>query len=87
MFLKSSGVCKGYYLNGGRLYDYEVGRDPLSLPLTSDKLQINDFKVNISDASGVQPRVTILIDIQGKNLNPAPRLRIQTTISQRNPNI
>ena len=57
--------------------------------LTSDGIEINDFRFILSGESSsddLQPRVTLFIDATPRNFpsgNP-PRLQIQTTLSQRN---
>jgi prepilin-type N-terminal cleavage/methylation domain-containing protein len=65
------------------------------IPLTSESLQINyiKFSLNGSDKTvaalttdGVQPRVTILMNVKIPNDSQEPERTIQTTISQRNIN-
>lgn len=58
-------------------------------PLTSDKFNLVSLKFNIigeQQTDTNQPRVTIFMEIEGKSslFQPQPRLKIQTTISQRN---
>ncbi|HDL74965.1 MAG TPA: type II secretion system protein [bacterium] len=57
--------------------------------LTSKRLKINSFNIVLSgenQTDNFQPRVTIFLDIQGAGSKPElqSRLRIQTSISQRN---
>jgi len=62
--------------------------DPL--PLTSDNLQVTSFKLGSSATwdqdDNDQPRVSMLLEIQGTGGKPEarPAIRIQTSISQRN---
>ncbi len=71
-----------------------------AMALTSTKFKINylNFIINgkndpkdpgligASEKDGVQPRVTIVLDIQSKEIQNKPALKIQTTVSQRNLN-
>jgi len=57
------------------------------LPLISNKFQVNSLKFNLSGESqddGIQPRVTIFLEIQAKGIGDQPKMKIQATISQRN---
>ena len=54
--------------------------------LTSGKLEVTDFKINLVDERGYQPRVTLFLDIKSKGTGAQPELKIQTTVSQRNLN-
>lgn len=83
-FLNYRSECQTFSLNSGRIYQNLKAVD---LPLTSEKLTVTSFKFFISgDESNNQPKVTILLEIEGKNVSPKPKLKIQTTISQRNLN-
>ncbi len=80
-------VCQEFSWNEaeGQLEESKNG-NPF-VPLTSDKLQINFLKFNVSGGSGgdsLQPRVTIFLEIQVKGAGDQPKIQIQTTISQRN---
>jgi hypothetical protein len=73
--------------------------DDKAIPLTSEKFRINSIRFgingtegtigspnNASQGNGVQPKVTIVLDIQSQN--PPGRIKkIQTTVSQRNLNV
>ncbi len=55
--------------------------------LTSDDFDVENFNVNVSGDEtddGLQPRVTIFMEIKGKDSGNQPKIQIQTTISQRN---
>ena len=88
-FLDTDGVLK-------ELKNSTVDSD--AIPLTSERLKINYIRFSLSgsdgtitsepyDPQGVQPRVTISMDIEinsgGENLSQ----RVQATVSQRNLNI
>lgn len=60
---------------------YETG----SLPLFSDSFEVSKFGVSIRDSA--QPRVTILLDIIGKEMKDKPKIKLQTTVSQRDLNL
>ena len=71
----------------GKLQVIKNYGDPIYL--TSDNLKINQFNVKVSgDTSGRQPKVTFVLDIEMKkgDLPWAPRVKLQTTVSQRNLN-
>lgn len=83
--------CKGFYLYDGRLYDYERNRaSGESLPLTSAKanMEVKNFNINLLGPDQPptdlqQPRVTFLLEIESKKITPSPKIKIQTTVSQR----
>lgn len=56
-------------------------------PLTSDKINVNSFTIEVAGADQtdtIQPRVTIFLEIEGKEVVGQPvRVRIQTSVSQR----
>jgi len=85
--------CLEFYLAGpdnDQIYQEIDGGSFMSL--TSDDLKVNSLKFYIDgEYQGVfgaedpyQPKVTIYLDIEVKNINPSPpRIKIQTTVSQR----
>ncbi len=79
--------CQTFSLTSGELldrrYSLEEGDvyDDGILPLLSDSFEVSRFGVSISDSG--QPRVTVLLDIVGKEMKDKPRIRLQTTVSQR----
>jgi prepilin-type N-terminal cleavage/methylation domain-containing protein len=85
-------VCKEIYLDADthQLMDREIGRTPdEELPLTSSKIKVTKFSVehpNETQGSN-QPMLTISLEMESVGLNPAPKIKIQTTISQRDLNI
>jgi len=88
---QESPVCQKFFLDksDNRLKERRNGADPVAL--TSDDLEVISFKIGPSDSwdqnDTDQPRVTIFLEIKGgKNLKDElqPKIKIQTTISQRN---
>ena len=89
--------CQEFYLdleNGQLKYQKEANlvSPPLPLDLTSDELEITNLLFNLSgqpQEDNLQPRVTIFLEIKGKDTTPEqqPEIKIQTTISQRNPDV
>jgi len=80
-------VCQEFFWNEAEKRLEESKDGSSFVPLTSDKLQINLLKFNVSGESGgdlLQPRVTIFLEIQAKGAGDQPKIQIQTTISQRN---
>ncbi len=79
-------VCQEFFLDAdGILKERKNWDEPV--PLISNKLQVNFVKFNLSgDFSGdlYQPRVTIFLEIQFKGTGNQPKIKIQTTVSQRN---
>jgi len=90
MFKDYNLKCKGFFLQDIQLMEYEKGRTPTILPLTSEDLEITSLKFKLSGQSQTdtdQPRVTLFLEIKGgKELKEElrPLIKIQTTISQRN---
>lgn len=77
-------VCQEFSLEGGQLKETRNGN---TLPLTSSKFQINSLCFNLlgeSQNDTLQPKVTIFMEIQVKGAEEPPKIKIQTTISQRN---
>jgi prepilin-type N-terminal cleavage/methylation domain-containing protein len=82
-FVNYKDACQQFCLVGSRLRD-ENGND-----LTGANLQVNFFNVILSGASQpptdlLQPRVTISLSVAGRENSS---MKIQTTISQRNPDV
>jgi prepilin-type N-terminal cleavage/methylation domain-containing protein len=85
----SSGTlkCKGFLVESKVLKDYEEGRSSLKLPLTSSKIQIDSLNVSVIDVPGQQPKATIYLEMEETSVTPGPKIKIQTTVSQRDLNI
>lgn len=93
-FIDYNGICTTYILKTGRINKITptdcpatVPPTPPSCPLTSDKLQVNSFGINVtgeSQTDTLQPRVTIFLKILGRGaVGEQPEIQIQTSISQR----
>jgi prepilin-type N-terminal cleavage/methylation domain-containing protein len=92
-------ACQEFYLDDGVLKEVKryLVADPINpIAITSAKLKVNSlvFAINgdktkegASDIDGVQPRVTIFMDIQVSGDNSRSIGKIQTTVSQRNLNM
>jgi prepilin-type N-terminal cleavage/methylation domain-containing protein len=95
-FLNYNCICQRFFLDGTRLKEHKdwtlVGGVPSGGTenyLTSDKLKINLLKFNLSGQSksespNLQPRVTIFLEVEGREAaGSRPKIQIQTSISQR----
>lgn len=86
--------CQAFFLKDGQLkYRKEIGSlSEETLNLTSEELKITALEFNLSGQSqsdNLQSSVTIYLYIWGKDTTPEqqPEIKIQTTISQRNPDV
>jgi len=84
-------ICQEIFLDGNDKVLKESRNGAAPLPLTSGKLEILSFNVGGEESweqyDNLQPKVTLFFEIKGgKNLKPElqPKMKIQTTISQRN---
>ena len=82
--------CQEFYLeNDDRIYQKIDGGAPMAL--TSNDIKVNSLKFNLlGEFQGVpgaedtdQPRVTIYLDAEANNVSSAPKIKIQTSVSQR----
>ncbi len=83
-FATYNDECWRFFLENSRLKMEKNGEEYF---LTSDDFEILSLKFVVAgDEAGdeLQPRVTMLMDIRAKGEGSQPRLRIQTTVSQRN---
>ena len=81
--------CQGFFwdVTSDQLKAYILMSDiDPALPLTSDDFEVMSFNFQVSGdgTDNDQPKVTIFMDIKAKGSGQQPRIRIQTTISQRN---
>lgn len=81
--------CKAFYwdTNTNQIQAQIALGDGFSGALTSDDYEVLNLKfISQGDAAGdsTQPRVTILMEIRDKNLPNKPKIKVQTTVSQRN---
>ncbi len=82
-FKNYENVCQEFFwdTDTNQLKEIKGGEENF---LTSNDLQILAFNINLAGVSqydDLQPRITILLDIKGKEQS---NIKIQTTISQRN---
>ncbi len=78
--------CWEFFLEKNHL---KVDRNGKIYDLTGNSLKVNSFNiVLIGDSFQQQPRVTFFLDVQANapNLSTVPKLKIQTTVSERNLN-
>lgn len=82
IFENYDGFCQEFFLQDGRLKEDRAGTENY---LTSPDLNIVSFNIGPDDSwdqdDNLQPRVTVSLDIEGKNQT---KIKVQTTISQRN---
>lgn len=80
-------VCQEFFWDtaDNRLKESKDDSEPIAL--TSDDLEVISFKFEefgLEQDDNIQPRITIFLEITKKDQTEAPKIRIQTTISQRN---
>jgi len=92
-FKNYQGECQEFFWNDNDNRLYESKNGETVLPLTPAGLEVLSFQLGPSDSWGqeqeTQPRVTVYLEIKGKEQKPElqPSISIQTTISQRNLNV
>jgi prepilin-type N-terminal cleavage/methylation domain-containing protein len=86
-FKKYDGSCKFFVLDpvGKQLYECDYSSGDCNL-LISSKIDVVDFKASVNDATSIQPKVTIYLELKSKGAEPQPSIKLQTTISQRDLN-
>ncbi len=86
-FINSQNICQGFFLQEGQLKEWQEGYTQ-PLPLTSGDLTVNYFNIgpeaSWGQESDEQPRATVSLEIEDKEQS---KIKIQTTVSQRNPNV
>ena len=80
-------ICQEFFWDtiDNRLKESKDGVEPV--PLTSDDLEVVLFKFKefgLNQDDNIQPRVVVFLEITKKNQTQALKIKIQTTISQRN---
>ncbi len=94
-------ACQEFYLDNFDIANpvlKEIKNNNQPVALTSDRLMINSIRFGINgrdgsigggvtDDNGIQPRVTIFLDIQVKGSSNQLAKKIQTTVSQRDLNV
>ncbi len=82
----NNNECWEFFLENSHL---KIEKSGVTYNLTGDSLKVNSFNIALmGDVSQQQPRVTIFLDVQANasNLSTVPKLKIQTTVSERNLN-
>ena len=92
-FLNYNNYCQEFYLETGVLKEYNGGRIPNTLSLSSSNTNVLNFKIvswGWSQADLLQPKVTLYYEAE-RSIAGRPELKplikIQTTISQRDMDI
>ncbi len=80
-------VCQEFFWDtaDNRLKESKDGAEPIAL--TSDDLEVVSFKFEefgLNQDDNIQPRITIFLELTKKNQTEPPKIRVQTTVSQRN---
>ena len=92
-FLNYQNFCQEFSLSGDRLQekkstDETSGNLPVSgTYFTPDDMEVTLAKFKLlgeSQGDNIQPRVTMLFEITKRNIPSFPRVKVQTSISQRN---
>jgi len=86
-FVNYKGQCQQFYLSANQLMSLNTAIFATELPLISSDFKVTTLIFRPMGESGsdfVQPRVTIVMEIEANTIPPKPKIRIQTTISQRN---
>jgi len=99
----NNDACQEFYLyQSGDNYVIEEVRNENSVPLTSNKFNVDYLRFKISGTTGVdgggygapneaypnqQPRITTIVGFKMPNDENQPEIKIQTTVSQRNLNV
>jgi len=89
-FENYKGECVSFYTKdiGGGITKIAQEISQEEMFLTSDKFKVTNLKfILVGDEPGKQPKITILLEMEARNMSPAPKIKIQTTVSQRNLNI
>jgi len=90
-FLNHNGKCQEFYLEAGKLKEGKSTTAAATFAnpadLTSNHLKINSIDFHLSGqgwGDDLQPRVTIMLNIETRKIVDPPQFKIQTSISQRN---
>lgn len=90
-FLDYNNVCHQFVLENNQIKEKKfISGSWVSAEITSSKVKVNNLKFSVIGGSQpptntLQPKITILIDIESKSqiVDPVPKIKVQTTISQR----
>lgn len=92
-FLNYNSYCQEFYMEAGVLKEYNSGRTPNTLSLSSSNTTVLSFKITPrgwSQADLLQPKVTLYYEAERTLIGKPelkPLIKIQTTISQRDMDI
>ncbi|MFH1582251.1 MAG: type II secretion system protein [bacterium] len=94
-FRNYSNYCQEFFLENGRLKEWKDVEGVISENyLTSENIEVTYFTIGPSSSwdqdDDEQPKLTIFMEIRGLLTNSTPTqpvVKIQTTISQRNPDV
>jgi hypothetical protein len=90
-FLDKNGICRKLSISGDELVeeistDHQAANFNLPQPLTpASSMKVTKFRVvqmGANQTDALQPRITFVIEAEGEE--SAAKIRIQTTVSQRN---
>lgn len=86
----NNGNCIEFGFNSteNNIYKNDM-TNSINLPLTSDDIKVTKLLFNVTGNAGAikkQSKVTILIEAESKSGNPVQKVKIQTTVSQRDLN-
>ena len=85
-FINYNNECQEFYLDSNILKESIGGSD--GVPLISSEFKVNsiNFEILGDGADTLQPRITIFLDLETDTPDPDKysRMKIQTTVSQRN---
>jgi len=87
-FIDKDDVCTEFFLDSiDKQLKKRIGGT--TSDLTSSNLQVNAFRISLSGeapADGLQPKVTISLEMLGRKIigMAKPKIQIQTSVSQRN---
>lgn len=79
-------ICQEFFLEQ-ETNSLKVAKGVEIYPLLSDKFQVVNLKFKLFgqlETDSFQPRVTIFLEAKKRGREPQPRIKLQTTISQRN---
>lgn len=86
-FINHNDECQEFFLDTNDKRLKESKNEVVPLPLTSEDLEVTQFQFQLSgkdQTDNFQPRVTMLFEIAKRGGTGLPKIKTQTTVSQRN---
>jgi hypothetical protein len=86
-FRNSAGDCQEFFIENGRLKETKAEETNDLTPNNSDVVSFKITGTGWGQTDGIQPKVTLFFEVIGKTGGSAetqPRIKLQTTVSQRN---